>query len=140
MVKNIAKRGGVKITDDEIREILSINKEDKVNNKSLIKVLFYSFETDFTDVFKKKINRNTNELRLIDRTSDVGTEREYNPKMASDKSEKITETYPVWLEGVMILDGSKNKVIKHNKCFSMPEHRGKVLPPFILYFTFQFIS
>ena len=58
-------RGGVKITDDEIREILSINKEDKVNNKSLVKVLFYSFETDFTDVFKKKINRNTNELRLI---------------------------------------------------------------------------
>ena len=52
--------------------------------------------------------------------------------MASDKSEKITETYPVWLEGVMILDGSKNKVIKHNKCFSMPEHRGKVLPPFIV--------
>ena len=46
--------------------------------------------------------------------------------MASDKSEKITETYPVWLEGVIILDGSKNKVVKHNKCFSMPEHRGKV--------------
>ena len=39
-MKNIAKRGGVKITDDEIREILSINKEDKVNNKSLVK--FYS--------------------------------------------------------------------------------------------------
>ena len=38
-LKNIAKRGGVKITDDEIREILSINKEDKVNNKSLVKVL-----------------------------------------------------------------------------------------------------
>ena len=36
------------------------NKEDKVNNKSLIKVLFYSFETDFTDVFKKKIK----EIRL----------------------------------------------------------------------------
>ena len=131
-LKNIAKRGGVKITDDEIRELLSLSKEDKINNKTLVKVLFYSFETDFTDVFKKKVNRNTNEVRLLDRTSDVGTEREYNPKMASDKSEKITETYPVWLEGVMILDGSKNKVIKHNKCFSMPEHRGKVLPPFIV--------
>lgn len=131
-LKNIAKRSGVKITDDDIREILSLNKEDKLTNKLLVKVLFYAFETHFTDVFKKKINRNTNEIRLIDRTSDVGTEKEYNPKMSSDKSEKITETYPVWLEGVMVLDGDKHQVVKHEKVFSMPEHKGKILPPFVV--------
>ena len=52
--------------------------------------------------------------------------------MSSDKSEKITETYPVWLEGVMILDGDKNQVLQHGKVFSMPEHKGKILPPFIV--------
>ena len=131
-LKNIAKLGGTKITDDDIRELLSLNKEEKVTNKLLVKVLFYAFETHFTDVIKKKINRNTNEVRLIDRTKDVGTDKEYNPKMSSDKSEKITETYPVWLEGVMILDGDKNQVLQHGKVFSMPEHKGKILPPFIV--------
>ena len=131
-LKNIAKLGGTKITDDDIREVLSLNKEEKVTNKLLVKVLFYAFETHFTDVIKKKINRNTNEVRLIDRTKDVGTDKEYNPKMSSDKSEKITETYPVWLEGVMILDGDKNQVLQHGKVFSMPEHKGKILPPFIV--------
>ena len=109
-----------------------MNKEEKVTNKLLVKVLFYAFETHFTDVIKKKINRNTNEVRLVDRTKDVGTDKEYNPKMSSDKSEKITETYPVWLEGVMILDGDKNQVLQHGKVFSMPEHKGKILSPFIV--------
>lgn len=131
-LKNIAKRSGTKITDEDIRELLSLNKEEKVTNKLLVKVLFYAFETHFTDVIKKKINRNTNEVRLVDRTKDVGTDKEYNPKMSSDKSEKITDTYPVWLEGVMILDGDKNQVLQHGKVFSMPEHKGKILSPFIV--------
>ena len=53
---------------------------DELNDNVIIKVLFYEFKTYFINVTKKKVNRNTNAITLIDRSNDVGTEREYNPK------------------------------------------------------------
>ena len=130
MFKNIAAESGLKFSDEEIKKMAKISEYEKLSENVKIKVLFYSFKTFFQEVYKKKTNRNTKAVSLIDRTKDVGTDKEYNPKQASDISEKIVDNYDVWFEGVMVLDINKT-IIRHRLMKNMPEHRGKMLPPFV---------
>lgn len=129
MFKNIAAESGLKFTDNEIKKLAGIPEEHGLRKSDKIKVLFYSFKTFFQEVYKKKKNRQTGAINLIDRTQDIGTEREYNPKGESDISEKIVDNYDVWFEGVMVIkDGT---IIRHRLVKNMPEHKGRIIPPFI---------
>lgn len=129
--KNIAKESGLSFSDEEIKKMASISQLTELTNSTQIKVLCYAFKTYFQNVYKKKINRKTKAVSLIDRTQDVGTEREYKPKYESDKSEKIVDNYEVWFEGIMVLDENKT-IIKHKLMNNMPEHQGNILPPYIV--------
>ena len=131
MFKNIAAESGLKFTDDEIKKMANINLYDKVTEGTKIRVLYYAFKTFFQDVYKKKVNRNTKSVSLIDRTNDVGTENEYNPKQKSDISEKVVDNYDVWFEGIMVLD-SERTIIRHRLVKNMPEHKGRIIPPYIM--------
>ena len=68
---------------------------------------------------------------MIDRSKDVGTENEYNPKSESDISEKVVDNYDVWFEGIMVIDSDKT-IIKHDLVKNMPEHQGRIIPPYIV--------
>lgn len=129
--KNIAAASGLKFTDDEIRKIAKISDRQQINEKVKIKVLFYTFKTFFQKVYKKKINREKNTISLIDRSDDVGTDQEYNPKYTSDKSEKILDNYDVWFEGIICLD-DKNTIIQHKLVNNLAEYKGKIIPPFLV--------
>ena len=129
--KNIAKQSGLKFTDEQIRKMASKSTVDELSETTEIKVLFYAFKTFFHNVYKKKINKNTKALKVIDRSKDVGTENEYNPKSESDISEKKVENYDVWFEGVMVLDSDKT-IIKHDLVKNMPQHQGRIIPPYIV--------
>lgn len=130
-LKNIAAENGTPISDKQLRKILSIGDNEKVSNTRKVKVLYYAFRTFFQEVYKKKINRKTKAISLIDRTQDIGTKREYNPKGKSDISEKITDNYEVWFEGVMVLDAD-HTIIRHRLVKNMPEYKGRILPPYIV--------
>ena len=129
--KNIAKASGLSFTDDEIRKIAKISDRTNISQNTNIKVLEYAFKTHFIDVYKKTVNPKTNTTTLKDRSADVGTEREYNPKEKSYKSEKITETYDVWFEGIMCLDDN-NTIIQHQLVKNLAEYKGKIVPPFVV--------
>lgn len=132
-LKNIAAASNISFTDDEIRKmLLAFNDEAIDDDKNVIRVVSYAFKTFHEKVYKKKVNRETKVLNLIDRTKDVGTDKEYkpNPNYKSDVSEKITEAYDVWYEGIMILEGDR-KIIRHQLIENMPEYKGKILPPYI---------
>ena len=131
MFKNIAKESGLKFTDEEIRNIARISEYAPMSDNAKIKVLFYAFKTFFQDVYKKKTNRKTKSISLINRTKDVGTKEEYNPKQASDISEKVVNNYDVWFEGVMVLD-SERTIIRHRLMKNIPEYKGKILPPYVV--------
>lgn len=130
--KNIAKESGLKFTDEEIRKLANKSTLDELNDNVEIKVLFYAFKTYFQNVYKKKVNKLTKTIKVIDRTKDVGTENEYKPKGESDISEKVVDNYDVWFEGIMVLDTDKT-IIKHQLVKNMPEHQGKILPPYIVF-------
>lgn len=130
--KNIAKQSGLSFTDEEIRKMANKSTLSELTETDEIKVLFYAFRTYFQNVYKKKINKTTKSLKIIDRSKDVGTENEYNPKGESDISEKVVDNYNVWFEGIMVLDADKT-VIKHQLVKNMPEHQGKILPPYIVF-------
>ena len=129
--KNIAKQSGLKFTDEQIRKMASKSTVDELSETTEIKVLFYAFKTFFHNVYKKKINKNTKALKVIDRSKDVGTENEYNPKSESDISEKVVDNYDVWFEGIMVLDSDKT-IIKHDLVKNMPQHQGRIIPPYIV--------
>lgn len=131
MLKNIAAESGLKFTDDEIRKMAKIPSSSIISDSIKVKVMYYAFKTFFQDVFKKKVNRDTKHISLIDRTNDVGTEREYNPKQKSDISEKIVDNYDVWFEGIMVLDDERT-ILRHRLVKNMPEHKGKILPPYVV--------
>lgn len=78
--KNIAKKSGLSFTDEEIRKMAKKSTLSELTETDEIKVLFYAFRTYFQNVYKKKINKTTKSLKIIDRSKDVGTENEYNPK------------------------------------------------------------
>lgn len=134
--KNIAKESSISFTDEEIRQLTGLSNFDDLNSKVEIRVLYYTFKTFFTTVYKKKTNRNTGKINLIDRTKDIGTDKEYSPKYDSDKSEKLTDNYDVWFEGIMCLNtlesGSygERQIIRHRPVSNMPEFCGKILPPY----------
>lgn len=132
-VKNISKASKIAITDDDIQDMINATIADDIDdNKTLIRVLYYNFETFHQTVYKKKTDRKTNAVKIIDRTKDVGTEKEYkpDPNYKSDVSEKIDSNHDVWYEGIMVLSG-KRKVIRHRLMENMPEYKGNILPPYI---------
>ena len=138
-LRNIAASSKIGLSDEDIRKMMfETFNEDIDEDKTVIRVLSYAFKTHHETVLKKKniyskkIGRLTNAITIIDRTEDVGTENEYkpNPNYKSDRSEKITETFEVWYEGIMVLEGDR-KLIRHRLIENMPEHEGKIPPPFI---------
>jgi len=129
--RNIASASGLKFTEEQIVKIAGCSTIDELNDNILIKVLFYSYQTYFLDVKKKKINRNTKSISLIDRSKDIGTDKEYSPKLASDKSEKIEENYDVWFEGIMVLDADRT-LIRHRLVQNIPSYKGKILSPYVV--------
>lgn len=131
MFKNIARESGLSFTDEEIRKIVGCNSYEKIDRRTKIKVVFYAYETFFQKVYKKKVNRDSGRVSLIDRTKDIGTDKEYNPKGESDKSEKLVDNYTVWFEGVMVLDADKT-IIRHRLVNNIPEFNGKILPPYVV--------
>lgn len=131
MYKNICKESGVAVNDEDLRKLLGIGSDAKIDNKAKIKVIFYAFETFFQKVFKKKVNPETGKISLIDRTKDIGTDKEYNPKSDSYKSEKLVDNYTVWFEGVMVLDADRT-IIKHRLVNNMPEFNGNILAPYVI--------
>lgn len=134
-LKNIAKESGVDLTDDDIRKMVTATVNDNIDdNRTLVRVLYYNFETFHQQVYKKKIDRKTRAIKLIDRTKDIGTVKEYNPdpNYTSDVSEKISSNYTVWYEGVMVLGGDR-KIIRHRLVENMPEYEGVILPPYIAF-------
>ena len=131
MFRNIAKESGLSFSDEELRKIVGCNSYEKIDNRSKIQVIFYAFETFFQKVYKKKVNPDTGKISLIDRTKDIGTDREYNPKSDSYKSEKLIDNYTVWFEGVMVLDADRT-IIRHRLVSNMPEFNGKILPPYVI--------
>lgn len=128
--RNIASASGLKFSEEQIRKMAGCSTVADLKDNLKIKVLTYAFKTYFLDVTKKKINRNTKAITLIDRSDDVGTDKEYKPKQASDKSEKIEENYDVWFEGIMVLDAERT-IIRHRLVQNMPAYKGKILPPYI---------
>lgn len=130
--KNIASQSGLKFTDEEIRKMANKSTLEELSETTEIKVLFYAFKTYFQNVYKKKVNKSTKALKVIDRTKDVGTENEYNPKGESDISEKVVDNYNVWFEGIMVLD-AENTIIRHDLVQNMPEHLGRIIPPYIVF-------
>lgn len=131
MFRNIAAESGLKFSDNEIKKMAKISENDTLTNSIKIKVLYYAFKTFFQEVYKKKVNRETKHISLIDRTNDIGTEREYNPKQKSDISEKIVDNYDVWFEGILVLDNDRT-ILRHRLVKNMPEHKGRILPPYIM--------
>ena len=131
MYKNICKENEVTVKDEEIRKLLGISNDAKIDNKAKIKVIFYAFETFFQKVYKKKVNPDSGKISLIDRTKDIGTDKEYNPKSDSYKSEKLIDNYTVWFEGVMVLDAERT-IIKHQLVNNIPEFNGRILPPYVI--------
>lgn len=129
-LKNYAAESGIKLTTDDIRRLAKCTEKEEVNDSMVVEVLFYTFKTYFEEVYKKKVNRNTNQISLIDRTKDIGTDREYNPKYASDKSEKVVSNYTVWFDGIMCFDAERT-IIRHRPMSNMPEFRGYIIPPYI---------
>lgn len=129
--RNIASQSGLKFTPEQIKKIAGCSNLEDVTDNIKIKVLYYAFKTYFLDVTKKKIDRKTKAIRLIDRSNDVGTDKEYNPKQASDQSEKIEENYDVWFEGIMCLDTDRT-VIRHRQMQNLPSYKGKILSPYIV--------
>ncbi|MDY3443417.1 hypothetical protein PG616_00965 [Riemerella anatipestifer] len=130
-LKNIAAESGKPISDKDLRAMLNLRENEPINATQKVKVLYYAFKTFFQEVYKKKANRKTKAISLIDRTKDIGTDNEYNPKGKSDISEKIVDNYDVWFEGVMVLNSDRT-VIRHRLINNMPEYRGKILPPYIV--------
>lgn len=131
MYKNICKESGTPVKDEDIRKRLGISNDAKIDNKAKIQVIFYAFETFFQKVYKKKVNPDSGKISLIDRTKDIGTDKEYNPKSDSYKSEKLVDNYTVWFEGVMDLDAERT-IIKHQLVNNIPEFNGKILPPYVI--------
>lgn len=134
-IKNIAKASNVTLTDLDIEKMIQATIADDIDdNKTLIRVLYYNFETFHQSVIKKKVDRKTNALKLIDRTKDIGTKNEYNPdpNYKSDVSEKIESNHTVWYEGIMVLSGER-KIIRHRLIENMPEYKGNILPPYIAF-------
>lgn len=131
MYKNICKENEVTVKDEDIRKLLGISNDAKIDNKAKIKVIFYAFETFFQKVYKKKVNPDSGKISLIDRTKDIGTDKEYNPKSDSYKSEKLIDNYTVWFEGVMVLDAERT-IIKHQLVNNIPEFNGRILPPYVI--------
>lgn len=132
-LKNIAKTSGIEFSDEEIRKMITTTvNEDIDENKTLVRVLYYNFETFHQSVFKKKTDPETKSIKLIDRTKDIGTNKEYNPdpKYKSGVSEKISSNYNVWYEGILVLSGDR-KIIRHRLIENMPEYKGKILPQYI---------
>jgi len=129
--RNIASESGLKFTEDQIRKIAGCSTLEELNDNIIIKVIFYEFKTYFLDVTKKKVNRNTKAISLIDRSNDIGTEKEYNPKQSSDKSEKIEENYDVWFEGIMVLDADRT-IIRHRLIKNQPAYKGKTLSSYVV--------
>lgn len=130
---NIAATSNVVITEDDIRKMLAVSSDvDFDKKKTLVRVLYYNFQTFHQTVYKKKRDRKTNQVKLIDRTEDIGTEKEYkpDPNYKSDVSEKIESNHDVWYEGIMTLDGER-KIIRHQLMENMPQHNGIILPPYI---------
>ncbi|MFX1667819.1 hypothetical protein JZ968_06500 [Riemerella anatipestifer] len=130
-LKNIAAESGKPISDKDLRAMLNLRENEPINATQKVKVLYYAFKTFFQEVYKKKANRKTKAISLIDRTKDIGTDNEYNPKGKSDISEKIVDNYDVWFEGVMVLNSDRT-IIRHRLINNMPEYRGKILPPYIV--------
>jgi hypothetical protein len=134
-LKNIAKASGIVLLDEDIRKmVMATVNEDIDDNKTLVRVLYYNFETFHQTVLKKKIDRETKAIKLIDRTKDIGTDKEYNPdpNYKSDVSEKISSNHSVWYEGIMVLSNER-KVIRHRLIENMPEYKGNILPPYIAF-------
>lgn len=127
--KRAALESGIDLNDEQLRLMATTPSGEPLNESATIRVLFYCFRTFFQDVAKKKTDRKTKSIRLIDRTEDVGTPKEYNPRYDSDKSEKIQQVYDVWFEGIMCLDNDRT-IIRHRLVESMPEYKGKILPPY----------
>ena len=130
--KNITAESNLKFSDKDIKKMAGISEDGEITESDKIKVISYSFKTFFQEVYKKKINRETKAINLVDRTKDIGTDKEYNPKMASDKSEKIVDNYDVWFEGIMVLNGDEKTVIRHRLAKNLPEYKGRILPPYIV--------
>lgn len=127
-LKKIAQSNGIAITPEDIESLpIDLQKE---TDYQLIRVLNYCFKTHHHNVYKKKVSRKGNAIRLIDRTNDEGTENAYKPKYESDISERLDDIYDVWYEGIMMLDGTK-KVVKHQLMENMPEYAGKLFPPYV---------
>ncbi|MDR2205817.1 MAG: hypothetical protein LBE36_06655 [Flavobacteriaceae bacterium] len=131
MFKNIAKESGIKFNDEEIKKIFGYANSESITESTTVDCLFYTFRTTFTDVYKKKVNRDTKKVSLIDRTEDLGTDKEYKPKHKSDISEPVLDNYDVWFEGAMCLD-SENTIIRHRLMKNLPSYQGKIMPPYIV--------
>ena len=128
-VKRIAKKNNITVDEEEIK-LLTHNSIIEGTDRQKVRVMYYHFKTSHNEVIKKKVKRGTNNLSLIDRTLDEGTEKQYDPKYDSDKSQKITDYYETWYEGIMLLDGNKI-VIEHKRSSNQPEYKGKIFPPYI---------
>lgn len=129
--KNICAESGIKVSDDDIKKMVGCSDREVVTNEMMVDVLYYTFKTFFREDYKKKIDRKTKAIRLIDRSNDIGTDKEYNPKALSDISEKVSDTYDVWFEGVMALD-ENHTIIRHRLVSNMPKHRGKIFSPYVV--------
>ena len=130
MFKNICAESGLKFKDEDIKRMAGISTNDKLNDQVKICVLYYAFKTFFRESFyvkkkyNKKLQRHTGAISII-------KEEDYKPNTGLDKSEKKVDNYDVWFEGIMVLDADKT-IIRHRLVKNMPEHRGKIIPPYIV--------
>ena len=129
-IKSIAKKNNIVLTDEDIEKMKAFSFNQEELKQQSVRALFYHYKTTHQNVSKKKINRETKAISLIDRTTDEGTDKAYNPKQSSDISEKIVDVYDVWYEGIMLLEGDY-MVIEHKQTSNIPEYKGKIFPPYI---------
>ena len=131
-LKNIAKESNIKLSDEQIRKMARLPEVSTLELSTEIKVLFYAFKTFFDDsavvkkVYSKKVNKNTNAIKLIPKS-------EYKPRSENEKTQDVIDNYDVWFEGVMVLDAD-NTIIRHRLMQNMAENKsnGNIIPPYIV--------
>lgn len=135
-LRKICEQGNVEISEKDITAILGANGFNRydpidpilnINDGQLIEVMTFTFKTYRSENYKKKKDRATGKLKLINRTDNPYNP---NPNYKSDVSEKVENSYDVWYEGIMTTSG-KEMIISYNLAENMAEFKGNIIPRFI---------
>lgn len=133
-ISNWSKMAGG-ISEDDLKKLKvaigqpesTVAYSDAEDGHRTLEGFSFSYLVSENRVFKKL--RTDNSIKIIDRTEDDGTEKEYNPKN-SDK--KIFFPFNVWYEGIYI--PKADVILKWEKIPNQAEGGvNKPLPPFIIY-------